>query len=166
MVKLDFKGQEEMLAHMRQIARENPALIAGALYRQASKILTESMEHFVPVRFGILRDSGRVQEPTLAGERTSVEITFGGQAAAYAIAVHETPSRHDPPSWKKAWRGDSAPRVAGISITRLGARSPHASGNGVHFRAPGTGSKYLEKPLMAAAPGLLRALATDLHFGQ
>jgi len=52
--------------------------------------LNESKK-IVPVAFGVLKDSGRVELPQSTGTRTVVEVTYGGAAAGYALIVHEVP---------------------------------------------------------------------------
>lgn len=74
---------------------------------------------------GDLRDSGTVDpvEHVMGTGVITVRLHFGqDKAQAYALAVHETPSAHDPPSWR---------------------------GKSVTFRRGG--AKYLELPLMEAA---------------
>ena len=100
-----------------------PDAVIAALYQEAEAIMTDSEENYVPVEFGVLRDSGTVMEPEHTGTEISVSMGYGGASAAYALAVHETPSDHDPRSW----------RIAGE----------------VHFRTGG--SKYLERPFLDAA---------------
>lgn len=53
-------------------------------------VLNES-KRIVPVRTGSLRRSGMVEKPKTVGTRTSVEVTYGGDAAPYALYVHEIP---------------------------------------------------------------------------
>ena len=128
----------KFLANLQRIADKfNTTLVGGALYRQAQKIMADSKEHYVPVDLGTLKSSGRVQPPTYMGRTVTVELSYGDAASAYALAVHEHPSKHSPPSWQ---------------------------GTQVTFSPSGTGPKYLERPLMAAIPGLPQALARDLNL--
>jgi len=131
----ELAGLRRASAELRTIARRYPDRIPGALYRRAEAIMTRSKNEFVPVEFGVLRDSGHVNPPTR--ERTAVRVTmaYGGAAAAYAIAVHEHPSRFSPPSWQ------------GVTV---------------HF-ASGRGPKYLERPLFEAVRTLAEDLAADLR---
>lgn len=117
--------------------RFSTTVIGGALYRQAQRIMAESKERFVPVDLGTLKSSGKVHPPKYSGRTVTVELSYGDAASAYALAVHEHPSRHSPPSWQ------------GAQIT---------------FSPSGTGPKYLERPLMAAVPTLAQELARDLNL--
>jgi hypothetical protein len=96
-----------MIATLKRIAGKFPDRVAAAQYEIAQQILTEakrrcpvapngSPKGTVP---GALRVSGMVHKPVRSGRNISTTISFGGAADAYAIAVHETISEHDPPSW-------------------------------------------------------------------
>lgn len=124
--------------NLERIARKfNTTLIGGALYRRAQKIMSDSKEHYVPVDLGPLKSSGHVHPPEYLGRTVTVALTYGDASIAYALAVHEHPSKHDPPSWQ---------------------------GVNVKFSPSGTGPKYLERPLMAAVPTLPAELAKDLNL--
>lgn len=64
--------------------------IQAAMYAEATTILNESKK-IVPVATGNLRASGKVERPQRTGNRYTVEITYGGAAAPYALFVHEIP---------------------------------------------------------------------------
>lgn len=131
-------GQDRVAARLRRMAqRYEGDRIAGALYRRGEFIMADSKENHVPVDLGTLRGSGTVHPPKRSGREVSVEMTYGGAAKDYAIAVHEHPSKHSPPSWR---------------------------GKGVSFSPAGHGAKYLEKPLMAAVRTMPQDLARDLAF--
>lgn len=65
--------------------------VTGALVEEGNKLLRDVKERFVPVDAGTLRASGFVRGPRTLGNRTVVEIGFGGPAAPYALKVHENP---------------------------------------------------------------------------
>lgn len=95
-----------------------------------------SKAEFVPVDDSDLKNSGHVRPPFRGpGNLITVELVYGGTAAAYAIAVHEHPSTFSPPSWK-----------------------------GVTVQFTTGGPKYLEIPLMQAVPTLARDLAQVLDL--
>jgi hypothetical protein len=73
----------------------------------------------------------------MQGRNITVRIVAGGASAPYALAVHENPSAHDPPTWK------------GKTIT---------------FGPPGRGPKFLEKPLRKIKGDLAQRLANRLKF--
>jgi hypothetical protein len=52
--------------------------------------LNESKK-IVPVDDGFLKNSGKVEPPQITPRETSVEVTYGGAAAPYALFVHEDP---------------------------------------------------------------------------
>jgi len=60
----ELAGLRRASAELRTIARRYPDRIPGALYRRAEAIMTRSKNEFVPVEFGVLRDSGHVNPPT------------------------------------------------------------------------------------------------------
>jgi len=100
--------------------------------------MTRSKTSFVPVApdGGTLRSSGFVRPPKFGpGQQITVELVYGGAAAAYAIVVHEHPSIFDPPSW------------VGTSVT---------------FNVGGP--KYLEIPMNEAVPTIAREIARTLKL--
>jgi len=133
-----MKGGDAMTANLRRIATKfGTTVIGAALYRQAQKIMADSKEHYVPVDLGALKSSGKVGRPVYEGRKVYVELSYGDAASAYALAVHEHPSKYSPPSWQ---------------------------GTVVQFSPSGTGPKYLERPLMKAAPTLGAEVARDLNL--
>jgi hypothetical protein len=89
-----------MIAKLNKIATRFPDRVAAALYQIAQQIMTEAKRRCpVAKDGGTLRASGQVSQPVREGRKISVLLSFGGAADAYAIAVHETISEHDPPSW-------------------------------------------------------------------
>lgn len=99
-MKGGMRGGKEMVANLMKIKDKFPDKVAAALYMIAQQIMTDSKRR-CPVASdgGVLRASGQVERPVRNGKRISVTLGYGGAANAYAIAVHETPSPHDPPSW-------------------------------------------------------------------
>ena len=75
-------------------ARGQDAL-AGAMVRKAEEIIGDSKENYVPVRDGILRNSGFVDQPKKQGPLgVTVELGFGGPTAPYALVQHEGDFSH------------------------------------------------------------------------
>lgn len=136
---MNFKltGQDEMRRRLETIAKKVPDRIAEALNVEAEKISTDSARNYVPVREGVLRASRYVRNPEIKGREISVEIGYGGAASAYAIAIHEHPSRYDPPSWE------------GVTVG---------------FSPRGRGPKYLERPLKEAVKGMAERLAAVIDI--
>ncbi len=95
---------------------------------ETSAIAELSQREFVPIDKRVLHDSiktTKAKKSTLGNIFASV--VAGGIAKAYALAVHETPSQHDPPTWvgktveftrggpKYIWRAMMA-KVQGMNI--------------------------------------------------
>ena len=66
--------------------------LSAALYKEAATIFEESQDQ-VPLDTGNLRASGKLGLPQVQGNELVVEITYGGAAADYALAVHEDMER-------------------------------------------------------------------------
>lgn len=133
---VSFKGQKAMQKKIDRIAKRFPDRIKAALRIEAELVMTDSKQNYVPVDLGTLRGSGYVNDPERSGKDVEVSMGYGGAAEAYALSVHETPSQHDPPSWR---------------------------GTTVRFSPAGRGPKYLEKPLKAAIPNMAERLAKRLE---
>lgn len=82
-------GGKDLEKLMRRDQTLGP-VIRNAMYSEATVVLNES-KRIVPVRTGSLRRSGMVEPPKTVGTRTTVEVTYGGDAAPYALYVHEIP---------------------------------------------------------------------------
>lgn len=86
-VKMHGLSQLQKIA-ARGAAAQKPLL--QAVYMEAQDVLRES-KRIVPVDTGALKNSGRVEKPSVSARGVSVEITYGGAAAPYALYVHEDP---------------------------------------------------------------------------
>lgn len=120
-------GVSDAIKRVNAIAKDTRTDTAKAIRYEVEKIGTNADRNYVPVDQGILRGSKYIEGPTIEGNNIEVKIGYGGAASAYAAAVHETPSEHDPPSWE---------------------------GVNVEFKPRGRGRKYLELPLNEAMPGM------------
>jgi hypothetical protein len=114
---IELKGMKKLIEVTERVDG-GEQILAQAMYAEAATILNESKK-IVPVATGNLRASGRVERPVTGKGRASVEITYGGAAAPYALIVHEVP-----------------PNTGG----RWGTGLTHAAGKSY---------KYLEMPVMA-----------------
>ena len=135
-----MKGASEMIAKLKKLSAKFPDRVAAALYQIAQQIMTEAKRR-CPVASGggILRASGIVSKPVRNGRQISVTMSFGGAASAYAIAVHETISEHDPPSWTIMYE----------------------HGGLIQWTSRGTGDHFLSSAIdeqMAVMPTLLAAM--------
>jgi hypothetical protein len=86
---IKLTGVKEAVARLKGIERVTPTALADALYVEGELIMTTSKRSWVPVDLGTLRASGRVERPRISGSNVSVELGFGGAAAAYALIQHE-----------------------------------------------------------------------------
>lgn len=70
--------------------------LSQALYSTAAQVLKESKK-IVPWDTRVLQTSGTVERPNISRGRASVEISYGGSSAPYALFVHEDPdATHKP----------------------------------------------------------------------
>ena len=136
-----LRGANEAVAKLKAMAAKFPDVVAASLYKRAQIIMTESKRR-CPVASdgGQLRASGRVALPVRDGRKISVQMSYGPMA--YAIAVHETPSEHDPPSWQVMYE----------------------NGEMIEWTSAGTGPKFLEGPINEAMPTLAKDIADDVHL--
>lgn len=142
-MKAKMLGAKEMVAKLKTIAEKFPDRVGAAIYQEAQIIMTESKRRCpVAKDGGVLRSSGRVGFPERKGRNISVMLSYGGAADAYAIAVHETQSEHDPPSWQRMYE----------------------NGGMIQWTSTGTGPKFLEGPINEAMPEMNERLAERLHF--
>ncbi len=134
-LEVQIDGTDELIRNLTAFAARAGEQFAAALYQEAEVIMAEAKQ-LTPVApdGGTLRNSGHVQLPQKEGAETSVTLGFGGPARDYAVAVHEHLSEHSPPSWRS---------------------HPHD----IHWNVPGTGPKFLETPMLEAAPKLGQRLA-------
>lgn len=137
----ELKGTRAMQRKIERIARDFPNKVEQSLRVEAELVMTDSKKNFVPVDLGTLRSSGHVGSVERAGRDLSVTLDYGGASAPYALAVHEHPSTHSPPSWE------------GKAVTDIS-----------NWSLDGRGPKYLERPLNNALKGMARRIAASLRL--
>lgn len=115
---MPVRGLDRTLANLSALGARLPAAADEFLLRDAQATFDESLQ-LVPHEDGDLASSGEVKRSggrlnagvergflgRGAGGRfdgTGYTVAYGkdGDASAYALAVHETPSKHDPPTWQ------------------------------------------------------------------
>ena len=134
----ELEGMKKLLARIQKADEKSVRQMEGALNLEAERIMTKAKRRTpVAPHGGTLRSSGHVKEPVRKRNKVTVELGFGGAASAYALAVHEHPSRYSPPSW---------------------------DGKTINWNAAGTGPKYLETPVREAQKGLGRRVARYLDL--
>ena len=82
-------GAANAARNLRLLATEGPKIMGTTLFREAERIMGEIKATHVPVDFGVLRNSGHVQPPTIHRGGANVVMAFGGPARKYALTVHE-----------------------------------------------------------------------------
>ena len=132
-ITFTMEGLDQLTRRLTKSGKLSPQAMAGPLKLEAELIMTKA-KNLTPVDLGTLRASGHVKRPVITRNAAKVLLGFGGAASAYALAVHEHPSSHSPPSWQ-----------GGVSFT---------SG----------GPKYLERPVKEARKGFGRRVARHLDL--
>jgi hypothetical protein len=85
----------KIVSNLRSLKQAAPGEIARALYQETQIEATECKRR-CPVDTGALRSSIHVEGPAQSGRKIMTLIVCGGQAAPYAIFVHENLSAHHP----------------------------------------------------------------------
>lgn len=136
---LTVSGSKQLLGRMESLRRRGERSTFEAMEDFAYKILDRAKNEFVPQDSTDLLESGGVEMEKGTGFNCTATIYFGrtGDAAAYALAVHEHLSEHSPPSW----------------VTETG------EDKGINWTIPGTGPKYLETPFREEATRLPAVMA-------
>jgi len=87
--EVKITGEKEMLAKLMKYQKDYKKAFAKALYKAAEKIMTKSKRDYVPVDLGALRSSGHVSSPRISKVNVTVQLSYGGPSAPYAIVQHE-----------------------------------------------------------------------------
>lgn len=126
----DFRsGIRDMQRNLSALSKHIDREAKKAVKSEAQSIANRAKTEFVPVDEGNLRDSIHVEtlDTNSNMDIISASIIAGGDKAPYAVAVHEHPSDHSPPSWKNTT---------------------------VTFHPAGHGPKFIERPLRDAEKGM------------
>lgn len=141
MSNFTFTGIAQMERNLSRVINKLQRDEEKSLKREAKSILAES-QILVPEREGELANSGQISEIDRSNNEVSIKIGYGeggdDTLAKRAIALHEHPSEFSPDSWK-------------------GKAS-------LDFTKPGSGEKYLERPLNNAISDMARRLADDMKL--
>jgi hypothetical protein len=136
-----LRGVDDMLRRLKDIDRQSRESLSDAATEDAEIMIAQrARDEFVPIKSGNLRNTIKVVKSELSQGRDSggkftegsaieIKIIAGDDTTPQALAIHEHPSPHDPPSWK----------------------------SGVTFKHGG--SKYLERPLNEAISGMADRVA-------
>ena len=90
-----LKGVTLVVANIKKFGGNAAIGSIKGLRTWGEATLTVIKEREVPIKFGILKGSGKVDEAGMK-DKPEIEISFGGDhpASGYAIAVHEIPASH------------------------------------------------------------------------
>jgi len=95
-VKITIKGIDRAVRRLKALGGNITKEVAPTLFEEMEDVAGDSKENFVPVRFGVLRDSIHATLPKVTGDSVSVSVVAGGPAEAYALIVHENLRAHHP----------------------------------------------------------------------
>lgn len=145
---MDIEGDKEMIAALEKLKVKSIDAAKSALFSEASNIIADSKENYVPVDTGNLKKSAHVKKPKWFGKTISIVFGYGGLAAQYAAAVHENPR-----AGKTGGRSPLKPKSSGKTSTEI------TYGRKYKTWAQTGGWKYLEKPLKKALTGMADRIA-------
>ena len=84
---------DKALQQIRGMADKALAALEDGVREEAERIMTVSKRQ-TPVDMGTLRASGLVEPPRREVTKVTVEMSYGGAAAAYALIQHEREDFH------------------------------------------------------------------------
>ncbi len=88
-------GMNEVIGRLQRIHDGLPDEMANALREEAKIELREAIRR-TPRDTGALRKSGKISEVKKSERTCSINISFGGEQAPYAIYVHEDLEAYHP----------------------------------------------------------------------
>lgn len=95
-VVVEMKGMDRLVRLLATGGDKSVDALARALYEEA-QVIFEKSQQIVPHEEGVLAASGQLHPPSVYGSDIIVEITYGGNASAYAAIQHEVDTfRHAP----------------------------------------------------------------------
>lgn len=140
-INVNIAVDDNTRAQFRKYEERAKRAFTAGVRMEMERVMAVAKGEYVPVQYGNLRGSGRVHPVKVEGERVTVDASFGGTAAPYAIAVHEIP----PP-------GGATGSVALGTVLRPRIPTQRTARHRVGQW------KYLEQPLLEAAPGMERRI--------
>lgn len=95
-VRIDLVGMDRLIRLLATGGERAVPALARGLHDEALEVFATS-QTLVPFDEGVLSASGQVHAPSVSGGDVVVEITYGGNASAYAAIQHERDDfAHDP----------------------------------------------------------------------
>lgn len=153
-------GTRELIGAIAKAGQRGVEAAKAALYVEGERVMAKSKMQAPVGTDGVLRASGFVELPKPSGAGWRVALGYGGAAKGYAIVVHEgrKPGKRPPPSkalepWVRKKLGVPRDEAAGVAF--VVARSI-----GIKGTRP---TKYLERPLMEAVPGMAGRIAKKVR---
>lgn len=104
-VKVEWKGADALISMLAQGGSKAVTALGRALREEADDILAKSKMQ-VPFEEGTLSGSGMVHPASISGSEVVVEITYGGNASAYAAVQHENTTYSHAPGRKSHYLED------------------------------------------------------------
>jgi hypothetical protein len=95
-VGMTLRGLDELVKITERAGLNVRPALEKAVFAEANAVLNESKK-IVPVDTGALKSSGRVERPVVNAAGVTVEVSYGGAAAPYALYVHEDPTASHAP---------------------------------------------------------------------
>lgn len=130
-----LENTSQVVSRLKILGGRLPQRMRMAVRTEAELIMSYAKTGgFIPQDTRALFNSARVDMQGSNRAQAQARMSFSGP---HAVAAHETPSKHDPPSWRKAGR--------------------------VNFRVGGP--KYLERPMRARIPGMSKRIGANLKLG-
>lgn len=86
--QLTIKGLDSVKRNIQRFGDFAINAIGKVLYVEGETVMSKS-KRLVPVNYGILRSSGRVEPPVYGSKSVSVNLGYGGAASGYALYIHE-----------------------------------------------------------------------------
>lgn len=138
MADFTLRGVADLRRNLTDISRQSKENLSTAALEEAESIAERSRNEFVPIESGNLASTIQVVSGQLlqgrndlgqftSGSAIEVRVIAGDDTTPQALAIHEHPSEHSPPSWE---------------------------GVNVKFQPSGRGPKYVEIPLNEAIGGM------------
>lgn len=142
-MEFSLRGVADLKRNLVDISRSTRENLSTAALSEAELIAERSRNEFVPIDKGDLASTIKVVKGDLSqgrselgqftsGSAIEVNIIAGDETTPQALAIHEHPSPHSPPSWE---------------------------GVDVKFNPSGHGPKYLERPLNEAIGGMVERVS-------
>lgn len=129
-------GKEDVLRVLIKLEAEIGKKIEQAILIEAEQIATSAKANYVPVDFGVLKNSIHVSGVERIGKDVRAHIVAGGPAIDYAVVIHEYPD-FQPPSW------------VGVKVK---------------FSPSGRGPKYIWRPAVKAVAGMAGRIGKALDI--